>query len=89
MWHKIKDLSPEQRHVIESLLGRGLRDDEGLNIEPSHVLADAPVDDERSRAYSDYLAHLDKIAFRSADVSDEELETVIREACEHARHSPA
>ena len=31
MWHKVKDLSADRRLAIESLLGRRLRDDEGLN----------------------------------------------------------
>jgi hypothetical protein len=40
MWHKVKDLSPDQRLVIESLLGRRLADDEGLNIPRAEGSAD-------------------------------------------------
>jgi hypothetical protein len=39
----IKDLSPDQRLAIESLLGRRLADDEGLNIQPPRVLKEAPT----------------------------------------------
>ena len=85
MWHKVKDLSPDQRLAIESLLGRSLADDEGLNIQPSRVLKEAPVGEERSRAYDQYLGHLDTLARRTENVPDDELDAVIDEACDHAR----
>lgn len=87
MWHKVKDLSSDQRLVIESLLGRQLQDDEGLNIQPSRVLKEAPVGEERSRAYAQYLTHLDMLAGRVKDIPDDELDAIIDEACDHARHS--
>jgi len=87
MWHKVKDLSSDQRLVIESLLGRQLQDDEGLNIQPSRVLQEAPVGEERSRAYAQYLSHLDMLAGRVKDIPDDELDAIIDEACDHARHS--
>ena len=87
MWHKVKDLSSDQRLVIESLLGRQLQDDEGLNIQPSSVLKEAPVGEERSRAYAQYLSHLDMLAGRVKDIPDDELDAIIDEACDHARHS--
>ena len=87
MWHKVKDLSSDQRLVIESLLGRQLQDDEGLNIQPSRVLKEAPVGEERSRAYAQYLSHLDMLAGRVKDIPDDELDAIIDEACDHARHS--
>ena len=86
MWHSVKDLSPDQRLAIESLLGRRLADDEGLNIQPSRVLKEAPTGEERSRAYDQYLGHLDTIAQRTETVPDEELDAAIDEACNHARH---
>jgi hypothetical protein len=86
MWHSVKDLSPDQRLAIESLLGRRLADDEGLNIQPSRVLKEAPTGEERSRAYDHYLGHLDALARRAETVPDEELDATIDEACNHARH---
>jgi hypothetical protein len=86
MWHKVKDLSPDQRLAIESLLGRRLADDEGLNIQPSRILKEAPEGEERKRAYQRYLSHSDALADRAAQVSDDELDGAIDEACDHVRH---
>jgi hypothetical protein len=87
MWHKVKDLSPDQRLAIEGLLGRRLADDEGLNIQLSRVLKEAPAGEERARAYGEYLGHLDTLSRRAENIPDEELDATISEACDHARHS--
>lgn len=87
MWHRVKDLSPDQRAAIEGLLGRRLADDEGLNIQPSHVLREAPEGEERAQAYKKYLDHAGTIATRAEGIGDEELEAAVDEACDHARHS--
>ena len=89
MLHRVRDLSSEQRLVIESLIGRRLLDDEGLNIQPSRIVKDAPTGEERTGAYCQFLGHLDKLADRANDVPDVELEAIIDEACGHARHSPS
>jgi hypothetical protein len=86
MLHMVKDLSPDQRVAFEVLLGRALREDEGLNIHPSRILKDAPAGEERTRAYRDYLAHCDNIARRADGIPDEELDAAIDEAVDHARH---
>ena len=87
MWHPVRNLSPEQRLALESLLGRGLRDDEGVSIQPSHILQEAPIGAERSRAYQDYLASLDRLSMRAADTDDDAMDAAINEACGLARHS--
>src|SRR5437763_1033816 len=79
-------LSPDQRVALEGLLGRRLSEDEGLSIQPSRVLKEAPTGEERARAYRDYLANCDKIAQRADGVSDEELDAAIEEACHQIRH---
>ena len=86
MWCSVKDLSPDQRLAIESLLGRRLADYEGLNIQPSRILKDAPAGEERSRAYDQYLGYLDTLARRTEAVPDEELDAAINEACNEVRH---
>jgi len=86
MWHSIKDLPPDQRLAIERLVGRRLQDDEGVNIEPSRLLKDAPTGEDRSRSYGQYTAQLDQLDQRSIDVADHELDAVIEEACERVRH---
>jgi hypothetical protein len=86
MWYKASDLSSDQRLAIESLIGRSLQADEGLNIQLSRVLKEAPSGEERSLAYSQYLEDADRIARRARDVSDEELDSLIDDACDHVRH---
>ena len=88
MVHQVKDLSADQRLVIESLVGRPLRDDESLTIRPSHVLKEAPTGEERERLFAQYQDHLDKLAGRVTHVSDDELEAAIDEAVKHVRHKP-
>ncbi|MGA2143630.1 MAG: hypothetical protein ABSH49_01460 [Bryobacteraceae bacterium] len=89
MWHRVKDLSPDQRLVLEGLLGRAFEEDEGLNIQPGRILKDAPVGDDRARAYGRYLQHLDALAERVKGVPDDELDALIEEAFDHVRHLPA
>ena len=88
MWHRVKDLSSQQRATIESLIGRTLREDEGLNIQPSRIVQEAPFGDERTWAYRRYLANLNRLSERANGVPDEELESAIDEACYQVRHSP-
>ena len=37
MLHKVRDLPVESRRVVESLIGRRLREDETFSIRPVHV----------------------------------------------------
>jgi hypothetical protein len=86
MWHKVRDLSIEQRRALEGLVGRGLREDEALNICSSRLLQDAPAGKDRDEAFHEYLADLDSLAGRAKDLTDEELDALADAACEHARH---
>jgi hypothetical protein len=80
MVHRVKDLSADQRLAIESLVGRPLRDDESLTIRPSHILKEAPTGKERDRLFRQYQAHLDELARRVTNVSDDEIEAAVDEA---------
>jgi hypothetical protein len=86
--HQVKNLSADQRLVIESLVGRPLRDDESLTIRPLHLLKEAPTGKERERLFARYQDHLDKLAGRVTHVSDDELEAAIDEAVKYVRHKP-
>lgn len=83
---KVSDLSAEQRHAIEALLGRALGDDEGLSIHASRVVKEAPTGEERTRAYQRYLNSIDELSRRAEGVADEQLEAAIDEACDRVRH---
>src|ERR1035441_1041704 len=54
MLHNVRDLSPDQRLAIESLLWRRLRAEESL-IRPARLLKDAPSGAERTRSFRQYL----------------------------------
>lgn len=85
MLHNVKDLSPDQRLAIESLLGRALNDEESLTIRPVRVLKDAPSGSERTRLFHIYLDHLDTLAGRVKDVPEAEIDAAIDEAMQHVR----
>jgi hypothetical protein len=80
MVHNVKDLSPDRRLAIESLLGRALHDEESLTIRSARALKDAPSGAERSRLFRTYLDHLDALAGRVNDVPEAEIDAVIDDA---------
>jgi len=86
MVHNVKDLSPDQRLAIESLLGRALHDEESLTIRPARVLKDAPSGAERTRSFRQYLDHLDTLAGRVEDVPEAEIDAAIDDAVQNVRH---
>jgi hypothetical protein len=88
MVHQVKNMSAEQKVAIESLLGRSLRDDESLTIRPSHILKGAPTGQERAILFRRYQDHLDELAGRVADVSEDEIDASIDEAVRHVRQNP-
>ena len=88
MVHQVKDLSADQRLAIESLVGRPLRDDESLTIRPSHILKEAPTGEERERLFRQYQDHLDELARRVTNVSEDEIEAAIDEAVRRVRPKP-
>jgi hypothetical protein len=86
MVHHVKDLSPDQRSAIESLLGRTLREEESLTIRPARILHEAPTGADRSLAFRRYQENLDLLADRVRDVSEEEIDGALDEALRVVRH---
>ena len=78
-----KDLSPEQKTAIESLLGRRLVESEDISV---RAFEPSPVSDRRRLEIADdlrkYFAEVDA---NRKDVSDEEAEEIINEALRSAR----
>lgn len=87
MSHKVSELSSDQRVVLEALIGRSLSEDESLVVRPCRVLKAAPKGDARAHAARDYAAHLDLLAERAKNVSDQDLDAAIEEASDYARHA--
>ncbi|HUY12921.1 MAG TPA: hypothetical protein VMX16_04715 [Terriglobia bacterium] len=84
MIHKAKDLSPEQKMAIESLLGRHVLDDEAISvraIEPP-ALSDQQKNDLAERLRK-YFAEVDA---RRQPGSPEEAEEILTEAIRSSRH---
>jgi hypothetical protein len=78
MVYRVVDLSTEQKLVIEGLLGRSLKDQESLTIRP--VIKSAPAGQERKQLAQQLKAHLDSMAQKAGNVSEEDLESVLQEA---------
>jgi hypothetical protein len=86
MLHRVRDLSPEQRHAAEILLGRPVSEDEAVSIKslgPSTIVPSRLSPEERIAA----LRALDeRFANASGSVIDaEEEEAIVNEALRSTR----
>jgi hypothetical protein len=78
------ELQPAARRALEKLLGRGLVEDEEINIWVSRPHA-APAGDERKHAWRRLNRHLDQMA-EKATCPPEELERLVDEVADEVRH---
>jgi hypothetical protein len=85
---KARDLSPDVRDALESLLGRSLQEEETVSVQtfPTH---EAPTGPEREEAWSRLMERIDKTAARVTHVPEAELDALIDEASDYRRHHPA
>lgn len=78
-----KDLAPDQKAVIENLLGRRLTEDETISV---RAIAPPPLSDERrqelTKQLREYFAEVDA---RRAPVSPQEAADLITEAMRSVR----
>lgn len=87
---RAKDLTPEQKAVMETLLGRSLSDrDEFLldtYVRPGRILPSTTTDEEREAAWEGLRAYLDeRAAKRPPDITHDEEEEIILEALRSTR----
>lgn len=87
MIRHVKDLSADQRVVIESLLGRELDDAETLSIRPIPVIQEAPPLDRRREIAGNLRDYFARIDGQQPDAPPEELDDAIDEALRHVRPS--
>jgi hypothetical protein len=87
MIRHVKELSTDQRVVIESILGRALDDAETLSIRPVPVIRDAPPLDRRREIAGELRDYFARIDGQQRDASPEELDDAIDEALRHVRPS--
>jgi len=79
------DLSPAAKEVIESLLGRQLRNDEEVSIWASNP-HEAPTGEARRDAWKKLNQHLDVMASKADRTPTDELEKLVDEVSADIRH---
>ncbi|MBM3754973.1 MAG: hypothetical protein FJW38_13445 [Acidobacteria bacterium] len=88
MIHAVKDLTPEQRQAVESLLGRAVDDNEAVSLKSVWTPATGtpPSTPEQRHEAAEWLErHYAKVAARQRSYSDQEFEATIAEALQAAR----
>ncbi len=84
MRHRVKDLSPEQKLTVESLLGRPVADNQSVSVKaftPSPLLTDV----ERKAAIEKLNKYFARIDANRQPLSDEEEDAIISEALRSVR----
>jgi hypothetical protein len=85
MIHNAKDLSPDQKVAIESLLGRRIVDDEAISV--CAIRPPAVPDDQKKEAVAQLEQYFSKVDARRQPISSEEAEDIIDEAMKSVRPS--
>lgn len=88
MMHHVKDLSPEQRHTVEALLGRAVSNEEAVSVRaivPATIVPSQLSDQERIEALRRMDAYFAKVDSGRKPVSDAEEETISIEAIRSVR----
>lgn len=83
MIRNAKDLSPDQKAAIESLLGRRILEDEAISI---RAIEPPPLSDERKHELAEQLKkYFAEVDARRKPGSPEEAEDIINEAMRSVR----
>ena len=82
------ELAPDERIVLERILGRPLDDSETISVTTSRVIKEAPVGEAREKAARELAESIREMHERVKDVPEEELYALIDEAVEYVRHNP-
>jgi hypothetical protein len=83
MIHRAKDLSPEQKELIEGLVGRRVMEDEAISV---RAIEPPTLSDERKQELMEQLEkYFAEIDARRQPVSPEEAEEIINEAMKSVR----
>lgn len=83
MIHKAKDLSPEQKQLVESLVGRRVMENEAISV---RAIEPPPLSDERKRELVEQLKkYFSEIDARRKPGSPAEAEDIINEAMKSVR----
>ena len=83
--HKARELAPDVRQAVESLLGRPLEPEEHISV-MAYLPHKAPIGPERAELAHRLKERIDKTAAKLKDVPEAELDELIDEAVDHVRH---
>ena len=84
MIHKARDLSPDQRTAIESLIGQILTEEDDISIKK--LAPSSHISPERRKAILAGLEeHFARVDAQRQPVSDEEAEAIVNEALRSTR----
>jgi hypothetical protein len=82
------ELAPDERVVLERILGRPLEDTELVGVTTGRIISPAPEGEAREEAWKRMLEGMREMQERVKDVPEEELYALIDEALEYVRHNP-
>ena len=85
MIHNAKDLSPDQKAVIESLLGRRIVEDEAISV--CVIRPPTLSDEQKLERVAQLKQYFAKVDARREPISPEEAEDIIDEAMRSIRPS--
>lgn len=88
MLHRVRDLSPEQKLAVESLLERSVSEDESVSIKAltsSAIVPNTLSDGQRKEALAKLNQYFARVDARRKPVSEEEEEGIINEALRSTR----
>jgi hypothetical protein len=88
MLHLVKDLSPEQKHAVEALLGRAVSNEEAVSVRaivPATTIPSQLSQEERAEALRRLDRYFAKVDAQRKAVSEEEEEAIFTEAMRSVR----
>ena len=87
MQHRVRDLSPDARVVMEQLVGHSLVDTDLLVIRSIPLVKDGPTPEERVEIAKQFAAHFDRVNERIEGIDEREFEEAADEAIREVRKS--
>ncbi|MFN7920943.1 MAG: hypothetical protein U0Q16_12650 [Bryobacteraceae bacterium] len=88
--YRVRDLAPEQRQAVESLMGRRLEEGERIFVKADvdRVVKEAATGEERVRAFEEIAKICRIMEENSRGTPPEEMDEIIAEAIEFVRRNP-
>ena len=88
MYYHVKELSPNQRLVVEGLLGRAVKEDEAVSVNaiaPNRIVPSSLSDGERRSTLEALRRYFDRVDSQRAPIGDEDEDEIITDAIRSVR----